>query len=131
MEHEALLSAAQTLFERGDESEALGLVDAIIAEAPRAHDALYLAAKIHAKQRRPRLAAHALCLVLAQQPEDIASWTALGEVYMQAGDYERATIALRRAMQLDPEAKHPAGCRARAVVARTLASIKKKDTKHS
>ena len=63
--------------------------------------------------------------VLKRSPTDIEAWTNIGELYIVLLDFEKAAAALRQAMQLDPQAKHPAGRRARIVVAFTVKRMKK------
>lgn len=58
------------------------------------------------------------------RPNDITTLTDLGEVEIQLMAYEKAADYLRRALELDPEAKHPSGRRARAVIGRTLALLR-------
>jgi cytochrome c-type biogenesis protein CcmH/NrfG len=63
---------------------------------------------------------------LELRPDDIACWTDLGELYVGLLDYPRAAEALKQAMLLDPEAEHPFGRRARAIVGRALSMLRGK-----
>lgn len=70
-------------------------------------------------------AATAFLRAAEQKPEDVSSWTDAGECYLQLADYHAASDCLRQAMENDPEAKHPSGRRARALVGRTIALLKR------
>jgi Flp pilus assembly protein TadD len=79
----------------------------------------------HARQNNHEDAVAAYLKALALQPNDVACWTDLGEIYLSLVRYEAAAAALRQAMLLDPKAAHPAGRRARAIAAQTMAQLKK------
>jgi len=55
---------------------------------------------------------------LKRNPEDIASWTDLGEVYVYMMDFAHAAQALEQALKLDPAGENPWGRRAWAVLYR-------------
>ena len=62
---------------------------------------------------------------LALQPKAIQCWCDLGECYLTLMRYKEAAASFKQAMLLDPESKHPAGRRARAVSAKTMAQLRK------
>ena len=62
---------------------------------------------------------------LALRPRDVQLWCDLGECYVTLMKYAEAAAALKQAMLLDPNLQHPAGRRARAVAAKTMAQLRK------
>lgn len=78
-----------------------------------------------AKLNEHAASAQAYLKALELRPQDVACWTGLGEVYLTLMQHQRAAAAFRQAMQLDPNGDHPAGRRARAVAAKTMARLRK------
>lgn len=90
------------------------------------HFAAWLAlGTANARAKRFRQGAAAFLRAAEQRPDDVVAWTDAGECYVQLRDYEAAAQCLRQAMENDPQAKHPAGRRARALVGRTIALLKR------
>lgn len=83
--------------------------------------ALLAASLARLKHLRPAIEAYIQALRL--EPTDVSCWTDLGELYVLTMQYEEAAAALRQAMQLDPDAKHASGRRARAIAGRTMALL--------
>lgn len=85
-----------------------------------------LLGSVRARRKRYEEAIAPYLEALRRAPTDIRTWTNLGEVYLVLMDYDKATRALEQAMRLDPKAQHPAGRRARVVVASTIRSLQSK-----
>ncbi len=79
----------------------------------------------HARQENFEAAANAYRQVVGLTPKNVSAWCDLGEALIESGDMAAAGDALKQAMQLDAEAKTPHGRRARALVARTLAQLRR------
>ncbi len=100
--------------------------EAAIALEPAHHPSWVLLATSLAKQNKHERAVACFERAVQLDPKDVASHTSLGELYIELGAYTRAAAALKNAMELDPAAEHPSGRRARALVARTLSTLKSK-----
>jgi cytochrome c-type biogenesis protein CcmH/NrfG len=94
---------------------------ALDAEEPGAWAALGAA---RAKMKRYAEAVPAYLEALKRRPDDIASWTDLGEVYVYLMDFEHAAQALKQALELDPDGRDLWGRRARAIVARVVKQLR-------
>jgi tetratricopeptide (TPR) repeat protein len=81
------------------------------------HHAGYGAALARTGQHQAALAAFERSVSL--DPNAIESWCNLGEVALELLEWRRAIFALGRCLDLDPDAKHPSGLRARALIKRT------------
>jgi Flp pilus assembly protein TadD len=79
-----------------------------------------------AKARLKDLREAVLCFqrALEQRPDDLQTWVDLGEVCLGINDFHRAGKALGRAIELDPNAEHPAGRRARALAGRAIIRLR-------
>ncbi len=55
---------------------------------------------------------------LALAPKSIEIWCAVGELSLDRLDYRLAAQAFKRCLELDPQAQHPSGVRARALIRR-------------
>jgi tetratricopeptide (TPR) repeat protein len=53
---------------------------------------------------------------LALNPKNIEVWCVLAELSMEQLDWPRAASALKQCLELDPNARHPSGLRARALI---------------
>lgn len=93
---------------------------------PRSHEAWVMLGITRSRLKEYERAFPCYVRALELRPDDIASWCDLGELFTLMMDYDRAAAALRQAMILDPSGDHPSGRRARAIVGRTLAMLKKK-----
>lgn len=78
-----------------------------------------------AKLKKYQEAVPAYLEALRRRPDDVASWTDLGECYVYLMDFPHAAQALERALELDPNGESPWGRRARAIVARVLKQLRK------
>jgi cytochrome c-type biogenesis protein CcmH/NrfG len=92
---------------------------------PKSFDAWFLLAVARARQEDRAGAAFAYLKALEIVPGHIGCWTDLGEIYVALLEYKKAAAALRQAMLLDPDAQHPSGRRARAVVGKVVTKLKK------
>jgi cytochrome c-type biogenesis protein CcmH/NrfG len=53
---------------------------------------------------------------LAQKADDLEVVVNLAELYLNRVQVKKAAVLLERALQLDPQVKHPAGVRARVLI---------------
>jgi cytochrome c-type biogenesis protein CcmH/NrfG len=106
-----LLSAGHTRAAVGALQEAI----AMGAERPSVFGAYGIAL---AKANRTQEALLYLRKSLALDATNVALWCATGELSLDRLDYKSALAALRNCLRLDPDAKHPAGIRARALIKR-------------
>jgi Flp pilus assembly protein TadD len=121
---DAYLDLGRRLFEAGDFSGAQAAARLALEREPNRFEPWSLFACSAASRRHYVAAAGAFLEALKRKPDDVGCWTNLGEVYLALMQIEEAS-ALRQAMELDPQALHPAGKRARAIVAKTIARTKK------
>ena len=103
-----------------------GAAELAVATDPTSVDAWLMLGVCRARMKNYERAVPCYVKALELRPDDIAAWCDLGELFTLMMDYDRAAAALRQAMTLDPNADHPSGRRARAIVGRTLALLKKK-----
>lgn len=100
--------------------------NAALASLEQADDdpvAWVLLGSVRAQLKRYAEAVDPYVQALKRNAADISTWTNLGELYISLLDFDKAAAALRQAMLLDPTAIHPAGRRARVVVASTLRKL--------
>ncbi|MCC6807691.1 MAG: tetratricopeptide repeat protein [Deltaproteobacteria bacterium] len=120
-----LASLAHAVAADGDFGAAQAAAQMATTADPKCFDAWVMLGLAHAKQNKPSRAAPCFVKALELRPDDVACWTDLGECLTMLMDYPRAAAAFRQAMLLDPNADHPSGRRARAVVGRTIALLRK------
>lgn len=92
---------------------------------PQCFEAWVMLGICYAKGNKFARAVPCYVKALELRPNDIACWSDLGELFVSLMDYPKAAATFRKVMELDPNAAHPSGRRARAVVGRTLALLKK------
>ena len=120
----AQLSAA--FVNENDLEAAEGAAEFAVAADKASFDAWLMLGVCRARKKNYEPAVPCYVKALELRPDDVAAWCDLGELFTLMMDYDRAAAALRQAMTLDPNADHPSGRRARAIVGRTLAMLKKK-----
>ena len=81
---------------------------------------------VRARRGDHRGAAKAYEEALTRAPADISTWSDLGEVCVSLLAFADATRAFKRVLELDPDAAHPSGRRARMVIAKTIKSLQQK-----
>lgn len=121
-----LVRLAASMFREKKYGDAALLAELATLGDPKMFRAWALRGASLAKDKKAHEAIPCLLQALSLRPDDVASWTDLGELYLQLLDYDKATEALKQAMTLDKDAKHPAGRRARAVAGRAMALLKKR-----
>lgn len=91
--------------ETGDATAGAALVEALVHRDPLDAEALILLARFRAKSNQiPE--AELLLEQAARDPEhEVAAWRTLGEIRVRATDYAGAREALRRALDLEPDAR--------------------------
>jgi cytochrome c-type biogenesis protein CcmH/NrfG len=120
-----LLKLAALQLREKDYASAEAAALLVTAADPTSADAWLIVGVARAKRDEHARALPAYLRALELRPSDISAWTDLGEVYLTLLRNEEAAAAFRQAIRLDPEALHPAGRRARAVVGRTLSELKR------
>lgn len=115
-----LTCAAARAYEEDDLRGAELAAKTVLATDRDNHAAWMILGGSVAKQKYFRLAVQCFEHALRLRPNDVDAWVALGESFVSLLDYKGASVALRRALELDPRAEHPAGRRARAIVGRTI-----------
>lgn len=109
----------------GDLEAATAAAQAAVACDGESIDAVHAYGVALARTKEFSRAAVCFQKVLDKRPDDVAEWTNLGECFLSALRYPEAADAFRKAMELDPQSEHPAGRRARAIVAKTLMRLQK------
>ncbi len=116
---------ASALVQSEDLEAAEGAAELATIADPQHADAWLTLGIVRARRNEYTRAIPDYIRALELRPDDVSSWCDLGELYTLMGDYQKAAAALRQAMVLDPNADHPAGRRARAIVGRSLARLAK------
>ncbi len=119
------VALAAQFIEKKELDAAQAAAEAAVACDGQNPDALGALGVTLAKNKEFGRAAVCFEKVVALRPSDVASWTNLGECQLSAMKYKEAAEAFKQAMELDPKSEHPAGRRARAIVARTLMKLQK------
>jgi tetratricopeptide (TPR) repeat protein len=99
----ALEYLAQTYIERGQEAQALRIVEDRVERDPREARLLLVYGKILLQLRRPAAAVAVLRKAVRIAPRDGELHFTLGAAYEQLGDIDRAARHLRRSISIDPE----------------------------
>lgn len=115
---------ALTLAKKGNFAGSAAAAELATRADPGSRDAWVLYASAQAKAKNLVLAEQGYKRALALDNKHISSWTALGELYLAQHQFKKATVALKQACLLDPDAKHPAGVRARALIGRAIATLR-------
>lgn len=119
------LSLAATFLQADDLEGAEAAAELATSCDESSGDAWIALGVARARQKKWELAAEAYEKAAALKPTEVGVWTDLGETYVSMSEFIKAAAALKQACELDPKAEHPAGRRARAVVGRTLAILRK------
>jgi len=119
-----LAAIGAALLNEGELVGAEGAAEAAVLLDPNAHDAWVVLGAALAKQNKHEQAVGCFERAIALDPKDVASHTSLGELLIELGAYRRAADTLKIAKELDPTAAHPSGRRARALVGKTLSTLK-------
>jgi tetratricopeptide (TPR) repeat protein len=112
----AILLTGYRLYEQGRLEDARTLFEglAIIDGAnPYVHSIL---GAIYQKERRYELSLQRYDMALNLFPEDPNALTNRGETYLKLGKFQEAATDFKKALELDPNGKHPSVNRARLLV---------------
>ncbi|MCC6809568.1 MAG: hypothetical protein IT381_19215 [Deltaproteobacteria bacterium] len=120
---DALLAMSARLLRDGDAAAAGDAAEVATLAAPEDARAWLLFGACAARRGMLERAVVAFRQACTLAPSQVESWLMLGEASLDLGDLAAGARALERAMTLDPRAEHPAGRRARALVARALAQL--------
>jgi tetratricopeptide (TPR) repeat protein len=123
-QYAAILLAGHTLFNEGRLDEAKQLFEGLAgldAKNPYIHGIL---GAIHQKQGNDEVAIARYTKALSIYGKDINSLTNRGELYLKHGKFQESANDLKRAIDLDPDKKHPAANRARLLVVMTAEALK-------
>jgi tetratricopeptide (TPR) repeat protein len=93
---------AVTLARRGEIAEAMGVIEALIAEQPRFADAYLVRANLHTIRGRLGPAVADYERALALQPAGHETWQSYGRALDAAGQYDKAIAAYDRAIAPQP-----------------------------
>lgn len=104
------------LLEAGDVKNALHALELARTGLPSEEDVAVAYGLALARNDRINAARPVLLNVLARRRTDIELWCVMGELELDALNYVRAAKCFKRCLELDPEAKHPSGRRARALI---------------
>lgn len=94
--------SARAMHQKGMNSEALGMVEAVLQRHPRNAEALAELGLLHADLKHLDEAIAAFEKATRWAPSDPGSFNNLGFVLYAKGEYARAVTAYRAAIQLDP-----------------------------
>ncbi|MCC6807692.1 MAG: tetratricopeptide repeat protein [Deltaproteobacteria bacterium] len=120
-----LLGLARAFADAGDFAAAEAAAAAATLVDGRAFYAWVALGIARARLGRDALAVTAFLKALEIDPKAVSVWVDLGEIYLNKGRYELAAEALRNACELDKDGRTPPGRRARALIGRTIALLKK------
>lgn len=122
-EAESFTRLGAKALQKGDNAGAAAAAQIAVKANPKLFTAWLLLGASLARLKHHKEAVDAYIKALTLNPTDIGAWADLGELYVLTMQYGEAVAALKQAMLLDPDAKHPAGRRARAVAGRTMALL--------
>jgi cytochrome c-type biogenesis protein CcmH/NrfG len=120
---DALRLAAMFLKEKDYEGVAAA-AEAATQRDPKSFEAWSLLGMARAKLKLYETAIPPYLKAAELRPDEVTTFTALGELMLGIADFGRSAQALRRACELDPKAETPAGRRARALIGRTIAKLR-------
>lgn len=104
------------LLEAGDVKNALHALELARTGLPFDDDVALAYGLALARNDRVNMARPVLLNVLAKRRTDVELWCVVGEIELEALNYARAAQCFKRCLELDPDAKHPSGRRARALI---------------
>lgn len=78
----------------------------------------------YARAQRPAEALACLRSVVLHRPDDIEVHCVMGELSLERRDFKSMAESLARCLQLDPNAKHPSGVRARGLIKKAEKHLK-------
>jgi tetratricopeptide (TPR) repeat protein len=116
----ALHLIGHTLYEQGRLEDAKNIFEGLRVLDPKNLFVTGILGSIYQKQEQYETALECYDSALNLFPDDIHSLTNRGEIHLRLGSLNKASDDLRKAIELDPEQKHPAGNRARLLVELTL-----------
>lgn len=99
-----------------DPAVAAALFRELVTRVPKSSEFWSAYGTALAKSQKIGEAVAALEKSLELRANNIEVWCVVAELSMDQLDWARATKALKRCLELDPNGKHPAGVRARALV---------------
>ena len=117
------LRFANLLIAQGQYPRAENLLLRLVLVDPENPYVRALLGSIQQKQNQYEKAIVNYSKAISAYPEDINSLVNRGELYLHAGQLEKAAADLTKAIQLDPNGKHPSGIRARLLVSMALNAL--------
>jgi tetratricopeptide (TPR) repeat protein len=116
----ALLLIGHTLYEQGRLDGARNIFEGLMVLDSKNIFVTGILGAIYQKQEQYGTALECYDRALNLFPGDIHSLTNRAEIHLRLGSLEEAAADFRKAIEMDPERKHPAGNRARLLVELTM-----------
>ncbi len=125
---EQVAKLAWSYVDDGNPKDALPLLQMAVELEPNNDEYWAALGMAHARALQPSQAIQAFERALSlrpDSPQSIDLWCSVGELSLDRFDYKLAAQALSKCLALDPEAAHPSGVRARALIRKAQKQLEK------
>ncbi len=120
----ALLLMGHTYYAQGQLEEAKKVFEGLAVLDGKNAYVHGILGSIYQQEEKFDLAIARYTMALSNFPQDINSLANRGEVFLRLGKFKEAADDLKKAIELDPEKKHPSANRARMLIAITQEALK-------
>ena len=120
----ALISLGYTFYSNGRFEDAAKILDGLSVINNNLPYVCVLLGSIYQKKRDYEKAIEQYTRALTLDSRDIYSFVNRGEIFLRLGKFQEATSDLMKAIEADPDKKHPAANRARILLALAQDAIK-------
>lgn len=125
LQSERLARFGVAALEQGELNQAIAALEEAVKREPNRVDLLNALGIALARALRPVDALRYLQKSLLLAADDVEVLCVVGELSVERLDYDTAAKVLKRCLELDPKAQHPAGVRARALIKKAEKQLKK------
>ena len=120
----ALLLMGHTYYAQGQLEEAKKVFEGLAVLDGKNAYVHGILGSIYQQEEKFDLAIARYTMALSNFPQDINSLANRGEVFLRLGKFKEAADDLKKAIEFDPEKKHPSANRARMLIAITQEALK-------
>ena len=120
----ALISLGYTFYSNGRFDDAAKILEGLIVINHKIPYVCVLLGSIYQKKEDYEKAVEQYTRALTLDSHDIYSFVNRGEILLRLGKFQEATSDLMKAIETDPDKKHPAANRARVLLALTQDAVK-------
>jgi Tfp pilus assembly protein PilF len=120
----ALVSLGYTFYSQGRLKDAAKILEGLTALDGSISYVFALLGSIHQKEEDYEAAVEQYTKALLLDPNDTYCLVNRGEIFLRLGRFQEASMDLLRAMETDPDRKHPAANRARLLLALAHDAVK-------